>query len=178
MIGPWSHAFPHEPYPKPGMEWRHEAVRWLDQWLKGIDTGIMDEPRFAVYVRDWHPPGRFSSTPRVAGAGRTGGRSRGSGSARGFRATIGSLVADAPAAVHHLRYVPSIGVEGGGPVMWWGDVAHDQRPTDAFSLVYDSAPLASSSRSSACRWRSSRSPPTRRARTGSCDSPTLRPTAR
>jgi predicted acyl esterase len=26
--------------------------------------------------------------------------------------------------------------------MWWGDVAHDQRPTDAFSLVYDSAPLA------------------------------------
>jgi uncharacterized protein len=25
--------------------------------------------------------------------------------------------------------------------MWWGDVAHDQRPTDAFSLVYDSAPL-------------------------------------
>lgn len=25
--------------------------------------------------------------------------------------------------------------------MWWGDVAHDQRGTDAFSLVYDSAPL-------------------------------------
>jgi predicted acyl esterase len=25
--------------------------------------------------------------------------------------------------------------------MWWGDVAHDQRPTDAFSLVYDSEPL-------------------------------------
>ena len=27
LIGPWSHALPHEPYPKPGMEWRHEAVR-------------------------------------------------------------------------------------------------------------------------------------------------------
>jgi predicted acyl esterase len=26
-------------------------------------------------------------------------------------------------------------------VMWWGDVAHDQRGTDAYSLVYDSAPL-------------------------------------
>jgi hypothetical protein len=25
--------------------------------------------------------------------------------------------------------------------MWWGDAAHDQRPTDAFSLVYDSPPL-------------------------------------
>jgi predicted acyl esterase len=25
--------------------------------------------------------------------------------------------------------------------MWWGDVAHDQRPTDAYSLVYDTDPL-------------------------------------
>jgi predicted acyl esterase len=37
--------------------------------------------------------------------------------------------------------MPSVGFEAGGPVMWWGDVAHDQRGTDAFSLVYDSAPL-------------------------------------
>ena len=56
MIGPWSHAWPHDPYPKPGMEWRHEAVRWFDQWLKGENTGILDEPAFAVYVRDWYPP--------------------------------------------------------------------------------------------------------------------------
>jgi hypothetical protein len=41
------------------MEWRREAVRWFDHWLKGIDTGILDEPRFALYVRDWHPPGPY-----------------------------------------------------------------------------------------------------------------------
>jgi len=52
MIGAWIHAWPHEPYPNPGMEWRHEAVRWFDHWLKGIDTGIMDEPALAVYVAD------------------------------------------------------------------------------------------------------------------------------
>ena len=39
------------------MEWRHEAVRWFDQWLKGRDTGIMAEPRFAVYVRGMAPAG-------------------------------------------------------------------------------------------------------------------------
>src|SRR4029450_11877297 len=52
-------------------------------------------------------------------------------------------LADAPgaAAVDRLRYVPTTGVEAGGPVMWWGDVAPDQRPTDAFSLVYDTPPL-------------------------------------
>jgi predicted acyl esterase len=48
----------------------------------------------------------------------------------------------APArGTHELRNVPSSGVEAGGPVMWWGDAAHDQRPTDAFSLIYDSPPL-------------------------------------
>jgi gamma-glutamyltranspeptidase/glutathione hydrolase len=36
-----------------------EGVRWFDQWLKNRDTGILDEPRFAVYVRDWHPPGPY-----------------------------------------------------------------------------------------------------------------------
>ena len=59
IVGAWNHTFPHQPYPKPGIEWRHEAVRWFDHWLKGRDTGIMDEPRFAVYVRSWHPPGPY-----------------------------------------------------------------------------------------------------------------------
>jgi hypothetical protein len=40
--------------------------------------------------------------------------------------------------VHRLKYVPSIGVEAG---FWWGELLSDQRPVDAFSLVYDSAPL-------------------------------------
>ena len=56
IVGPWAHAYPHQSYPKPAIEWRHEAVRWFDHWLKGHDTGIMEEPRFAVFVRDWHPP--------------------------------------------------------------------------------------------------------------------------
>jgi hypothetical protein len=54
----------------------------------------------------------------------------------------GALAEEAPApATATLRYVPTTGVEAGGPVMWWGDVAPDQRPTDAFSLVYETAPL-------------------------------------
>jgi hypothetical protein len=142
MIGPWSHAWPHEPYPKPGMEWRFEAVRWFDQWLKGRDTGIMDEPRFAVYVREWHPPG-----PYLAEAPGYWRYEEGWPVARAQQHSLypqpnHTLSGEVPVATtHRLRYVPTIGVEAGGPVMWWGDVAHDQRPTDAFSLYYDSAPL-------------------------------------
>jgi predicted acyl esterase len=143
IVGPWSHAWPHEPYPNPGMEWRYEAVRWGDQWLKGIDTGILDEPRFAVYVRNWHAPG-----PYLAYAPGNWRYEDGWPIARIrdqvlFPQADHTLSADEPATTTHaLRYVPSIGVEAGGPVMWWGDVAHDQRPTDAYSLTYDSEPLA------------------------------------
>jgi len=142
MIGPWSHAWPHDPYPEPGMEWRYEAVRWFDHWLKGRDTGIMDEPRFAVYVRGWHPPGPYLAT--VPGYWRyEDGWPIARIEERPFYPRSNhTLSGEMPRpAVHRLRYAPTIGIEGGGPVMWWGDVAHDQRPTDAFSLNYDSAPL-------------------------------------
>jgi hypothetical protein len=145
MIGPWHHAFPHRAYPKPAMEWRHEAVRWFDHWLKGRDTGIMDEPRFAVYVRRWHPPGPYLE--EAPGAWRWEDRwpitrIRQETFHPQADRTLSPAAPPAP-ATHRLRNVPTIGVEAGGPVMWWGDVAHDQRPTDAFSLVYDSAPLTS-----------------------------------
>jgi putative CocE/NonD family hydrolase len=155
IVGPWSHCWPHDAYPKPGMEWRHEAVRWFDQWLKGRDTGIMDEPPLAVFVRRWHPPGprleeapgewRFEDgwpiarireqvfLPRSDHTLSREVENRPDGAAAGTRADA--------AAVHRLRYVPTTGVEVGGPVMWWGDVAPDQRPSDAFSLVYDTEPL-------------------------------------
>jgi predicted acyl esterase len=141
-IGPWSHAWPHDPYPEPGIEWRYEAVRWFDQWLKGIDTGIMDEPRFAVYVRRWHPPGPYLEN--VPGVWRW---EEGWPIERIEDRTIypqpdHTLSGTKPESTEHqLRYLPTVGYEAGGPVMWWGDVAHDQRGTDAFSLVYDTEPL-------------------------------------
>ena len=38
IVGAWHHTWPNEPYPGPGMEWRHEAVRWFDQFLKGEEV--------------------------------------------------------------------------------------------------------------------------------------------
>jgi putative CocE/NonD family hydrolase len=142
MIGPWSHAWPHDPYPKPGMEWRHEAVRWFDHWLKGIDSGIMKEPKLAVYVRNWHPPGPYLEHAPGAWRWEENWPIKRTVHRRYYpqaNHTLANKVSNE--TVHQLRYTPSIGVEAGGPVMWWGDVAHDQRPTDAFSLVYDSDPL-------------------------------------
>jgi len=144
MIGAWSHAWPHDPYPNPGMEWRHEAVRWFDQFLKGKDTGILEEPRFAVYVREWHPPGPYLEYAPGFWRWEDGWPIDRIQQTRMYPQANHTLsVAQDDETVHALRYVPSSGLEAGGPVMWWGDVAHDQRPTDAYSLVYDTDPLES-----------------------------------
>lgn len=142
LIGPWIHAFPHEPYPEPGMEWRHEAVRWLDYWLKGIDTGIMDEPKFAVYMREWHPPGpALDYAPGkwrwVEGwpLAETEYRTLYAQADRGLGAKPENPT------VHQLKNFATTGFEASGPVMWWGDIAHDQRGTDAYSLVYETPAL-------------------------------------
>jgi predicted acyl esterase len=142
MIGPWDHDFPHNASHTPQMEWRHEAVRWFDHWLKDIDTGIMNEPAFAVYVRDWHPPGpgvyEFPGRWRWED-GWPIKRTR----TETWFAREGRGLAKAPAetSVEKLKYVPSSGLEAGGPVMWWGSVLPDLQPSDDHALVYDTEPL-------------------------------------
>ncbi len=144
IIGPWDHTFPNTSWPKPSMEWRHEAVRWFDHWLKGIDTGILDEPKFAVYVRDWHKPG--------PGVDFIPGHWRWEEGWPIDRIKTQSFFADAEnglsprptkTATHELTYKASVGLAGGGPVMWWGSMPPDQQSMDDHSLVYDSEPLES-----------------------------------
>ncbi|MBU05681.1 MAG: hypothetical protein CL877_06990 [Dehalococcoidales bacterium] len=36
--------------PRPYASYHDEALRWYDHWLKGIDTGIMDEPPIKLFV--------------------------------------------------------------------------------------------------------------------------------
>ena len=144
MIGPWDHYYPHNAWPAPQVEWRHEAVRWFDQWLKGNDTGILEEPRFAVYVRDWHPPG--PGVDEIPGHWRW---EEGWPIERSVTKTFyagqdhGLFSSPSAQATHSLKYKPSVGLAGGGPVMWWGNIPPDQQSMDDYSLIYDSHPLDS-----------------------------------
>ena len=144
MIGPWDHYYPHNAWPAPQVEWRHEAVRWFDQWLKGNDTGILDEPRFAVYVRDWHPPG--PGVDEIPGHWRwEEGWPIERSVTKTFYAGRDHELSSSPSiqATHSLKYKPSVGLAGGGPVMWWGNIPPDQQSMDDYSLIYDSHPLDS-----------------------------------
>ncbi|HUI89069.1 MAG TPA: CocE/NonD family hydrolase [Anaerolineales bacterium] len=50
LIGPWAHSYPHTALPHPAIGFLQESLRWWDHWLKGVDTGIMDEPMLRVWM--------------------------------------------------------------------------------------------------------------------------------
>jgi uncharacterized protein len=56
LIGPWAHRYPHFATPGPQIGFLQECLRWWDHWLKGIETGIMDEPMYRVWMQESVPP--------------------------------------------------------------------------------------------------------------------------
>src|SRR5271165_6246229 len=72
LIGPWSHEYAMDPFePGPHIGFLQECMRFFDRWLKGEDTGIMDEPTLRVWIQDAVPPathyaerpGRWAAEP-------------------------------------------------------------------------------------------------------------------
>jgi predicted acyl esterase len=56
LIGPWAHKYPHFATPGPRIGFLQQCLRWWDHWLKGIDTGIMAEPMYRVWMPESVPP--------------------------------------------------------------------------------------------------------------------------
>ena len=56
LMGPWAHLYPHEGSPGPKVDFVAEVIRFWDHHLKGIDTGLMDEPPFRFYLQSSAPP--------------------------------------------------------------------------------------------------------------------------
>jgi hypothetical protein len=56
LIGPWAHSYPHSALPHPSIGFLQDCLRWWDQWLKGTNTGIMDEPMLRVWMSEGVPP--------------------------------------------------------------------------------------------------------------------------
>ena len=139
IVGPWNHIFPHDAVPGPQIEWRDQAVRWFDYWLKDHDTGVLTDPKLVVYMRHWHPPD--AGLQNVPGEWRReeAWPPPDARSSLLYLQPNHSLASAIPnSGVHQLKYLPSVGAEGG---FWWGELLTDQRSVDAYSLVYDSEPL-------------------------------------
>jgi hypothetical protein len=147
LIGPWAHTYPEQGVPGPAIGFLQESLRWWDHWLKGIDTGLMDEPMFRVWMQDsvepsshyetW--PGRWVAESTWPSPNVT---------ARAYTLTSSRTLDDHPTtgAASLAFTIHGAQVAGLGAGVWCpygvpGDMPGDQREDDGLSLCFDSAPL-------------------------------------
>ena len=128
--------------PGPAIGFLQEAVRWWDHWLKGVATGIMDEPLLRL----------------DAGERRSAAVSRGAAGALGGGAIMAAAAQrEAPLLSQPGRLEPTAGrrvmlafsspqTTGLRAGEWCafgaeGEMPLDQRPDDGRSLTFDTEPL-------------------------------------
>ncbi len=152
IVGPWIHGPTNidkrvvgeiDYGPEAAVQINPLRLRWFDYWLKGIATGIMDEPAVRFFTMgsntwqeasDWPPP---DARPLVLYlSGRT------SGSARSLN--DGSLSFVAPGVENPDSYlydpddpVPTLG----GGYLGSRSGGYDQRPIEPRLLTYTTEPL-------------------------------------
>ena len=143
LIGPWAHLYPHDGVPGPAIGFLQEALRWWNQWLKGVDTGIMAEPMLRVWMQESvtpkpfyrHRPGRWVAetqwpSPRIT--------------SKRHWLNPGRLSRSATVKTRLDFRSPQTTGLGAGEWCGFGapgEAPPDQRGDDGCSLTFDSKPL-------------------------------------
>jgi hypothetical protein len=147
LIGPWAHRFPNLATPGPRIGFLQECLRWYDHWLKGRDTGIMDEPMLRAWIEDpARPdpacqlrPGRWVAethwpSPDIG----TETRALAPGRLAEPNETVGASAMPVSSPLTAGAAAGKFCPYGGGVP----DLPLDQRLEPSGSLVFDGAPLA------------------------------------
>ena len=143
LIGPWAHKYPHFAQPGPAAGFLQDALRWWDKWLKGVETGIMDEPQLRAWILDsvrpqtWYAerPGRWVAESAWPAPG-----------IRQHRLFLMDRNLAERAGPERPLLLSSPESTGGHAGTWCPhglapDEPGDQREEDAKSLVFDTEPL-------------------------------------
>lgn len=149
LVGNWVHSYPDDAYPGPNLDWWHEAVRFFDRYLKGVDNGWDREPALTWFERAWAEPEPFPKAWPGRWRAADGFPVPGT-SPLELRLGPASLTADfgdigdAGEGIDRVAHAATVGTSGG---LSWGagwepnGLARDLRPDEARGLAYTSAPL-------------------------------------
>ncbi len=141
LIGPWGHELPHLATIHPQVDFLPMMLRWWDHWLKGKDTGLMNEPAITYYMQDYCPPGPAS---QISGQWRTLEQWPETADQTTFSLSPGSLSPGPPESADPERLPGSLKL-GIGEWKWCmydpDSLPLDQRAAEPNSLVYSSPPL-------------------------------------
>ena len=143
LIGPWAHGYPHFALPGPQIGFLQEILRWWDYWLKGVDTGVMDEPMLRAWMTEsvkpasHHDtlPGRWIAEPSWPPQAIMPRRLFLTD--EGLRETAGTLAARAACSPQTVGTCSGEWV----PFGRGRDQARDQQEDDMRSLVFETTPL-------------------------------------
>ncbi len=155
IIGPWSHTYPHLGTPGPSIGFLQECLRFWDHWLRGEDTGIMDEPMLRLWMLEGvNPktdyrvrPGRWVSEPTwPAEIAEVQKRPLARGRLLSLEEANGDVDVPGCAVVRETLSIQSplsVGLFAGKWCSYASapDLPYDQREEDGGSLVFDSEPL-------------------------------------
>ncbi|GGX50990.1 peptidase S15 [Tateyamaria omphalii] len=139
IIGPWVHKYPHFAVPEPRIGFLQEALRWWDRWLKGIETGVEDDPDMRTYLMDgarpatWYTnrPGRWLADAQSE--------------TLVWYLTNAGLDTTKDACQRDISSPQDTGADAGEYcAIWLGpELPGDQRRDDALSATFDSKPIES-----------------------------------
>ena len=147
LIGPWGHKYPHQGVPGPAIGFLQEALRWWDLWLKGCDTGIMQEPMLRAWMQESVPPTTYYQKRPGRWVGeQTWPAPRIREVCYGLDSHRILMPGDEPCPGDERVYVQSplsVGLMAGKWCSYTSapDLPHDQRQEDGGSLVFESPPL-------------------------------------
>ncbi len=141
IVGPWVHKYPHFAVPEPRIGFLQEALRWWDKWLKGLDTGVENDPDYRAYVMEGVRPQRwYSDRPGLWAAEEYGATTH--IPHRALHMTNAGLSDGTGPLRAVVQSTQECGAESGEYcAIWLGpEMPGDQRVDDMQSTTFDSAP--------------------------------------
>ena len=131
--------------PGPQIGFLQEALRWWDHWLKGIETGIMDEPMLRVWMQDPVPPATWYAERPGRWAASRAGLAHGSHLSSGRSPRVRLRVPVLQPAEEQLS-ICSPQTVGAAAGKWCAygldaDQPGDQREEGGGSLLFDTPPF-------------------------------------
>jgi uncharacterized protein len=145
IIGPWIHKYPHFAVPHPQIGFLQEALRWWDRWLKGVETGVENDPAMRLYVMEGLPPQTWYAERPGRWIAEQVWPSPLTATETLYLTGEGGLQAESPPSSFHTTFSSPAdcgAAAGEYCAIWLGpEMPGDQRGDDATSLCFDGEAL-------------------------------------
>lgn len=144
LIGPGGHSWPEDALPGPRVDLRPEYIKWLDQFLGGVDTGVLSKVPVTIFVNQYQAPAPMYTEQR--GFWRQENewplaRTHYTSFYLGQQGTLARQAGENEPPDHDsYTYRPSASAMSGVLASPWS-MPLDQRPDELYALTYTSAPL-------------------------------------